>query len=65
MATKKAVFSTFTVDSLLSSDESVGEKHNLREENEEKPKSTEKESDTAQNFCAGILQLLSFVLLFL
>ena len=58
MATKNAVFSTFSVESLLSTERSVGKIPNLGQENEQDPKSTKKDSNLAQNFCAGILLFL-------
>ena len=57
MATKRTVFSAFTVEALLSNDQTsfVREKNNLRQEDEEPPKSAEKESGLEQNFCTGEL----------
>ena len=52
MASKRTVFSAFTVESLLSSDH-LGEKNNLRQEDEEAPKSADKESDSGGSFCTG------------
>lgn len=57
MATKRTVFSAFTVEALLSSDRTsfVREKNSLRQEDEEAPMSAEKESGSVQNFCTGKL----------
>ena len=66
MASKRTVFSAFTVESLLSSDH-LGEKNNLRQEDEEEaPKSADKESDSGGSFCTGncFLRLLLLIYIY-
>lgn len=66
MASKRAVFSAFTVEALLSSDH-FGEKNDLRQEDEEAPKSADKESDSGGSFCTGncFLHLLLLIYIYI